>query len=179
MLVHALDTIQNFRLSCAETLLPAAARDALDFITPQIAIGSLRDASNPALLALYGFRAILNVGLVAAPRLSPPTAVIEIEHWPLKAGVRPKLEYFSDIVARLGEMRRECPPVLVHCQVGEDRGPAVVAGLLVAEAGLSPQEALQTIAARHYLDISVQLLEVLDAFAECRHGGGRTERKEP
>lgn len=129
----------------------------MDWILPNVAIGSARDAGDRDLLAREGVHSVL--GLV------PTLAQVDPEDWGLQdievvelldgRGNRP--ERYLQAVDTLESLVDHSPPVLVHCHAGRSRSVVVVAGYLVRTRGLSPAAALAFISARREIQVTAGL----------------------
>ena len=142
--------------------------DRVDFVLPTIAIGNYPQACDPEVHDRYGFRSILNLSRHANCVVREGSCVAQVERLPLHDGAGNSLATFERAVRLLSELNKESSPVLVHCNAGTSRSPAVVAGLLVREHGLSADEALAFVAAHRYTQVNRALQHLLAIFAQDR-----------
>src|SRR5688572_28575462 len=114
----------------------------MNWITSEIAIGSLREAGDAELLRRSGIRSVL--GLIDALAKTSPAelGVSAIEVVPLVDGEGNDLMQFCWAVTKLSELVEQSVPVMVHCQAGWSRSPAVVAAYLVRHQRLTAVQAL-------------------------------------
>jgi protein-tyrosine phosphatase len=138
----------------------------MNWITDKIAIGSLFDAQDAEMLKREQIQVIfgLTSGLESfTPRdLNVERIVIE----DLKDNDSNIPGEFVRIVGRLVRMAHTHSRILVHCQAGCSRSPAVVAGYLMKTEGLSPEEAVRRVAEKRDIKIHPGLVLLLDYLDE-------------
>jgi atypical dual specificity phosphatase len=141
----------------------------MDWITPDIAIGSYYDAQNADLIRENGIRSIL--GLIATLQGKDPAdlGVQRINIITLLDGPGNELTRFIRAINMLESLVVEAPPVLVHCRAGWSRSPAVVAGYLMRSTGVSADEALGQVAAKRTFTMVPDLRNLLNQL-DCERG---------
>lgn len=118
----------------------------MDWITEQIAIGPKEDAIDRELLREQRVRSVLNlIGPQGddGPRELGLDAIVVI---PLLDGHGNDPAVFRQAVESLATLVESHPPVLVHCNLGQNRSAAVVASYLMRSRGLNPEQALSLLA---------------------------------
>lgn len=132
-----------------QALPPAALRAApldnpypFDFITPQVVIGSRRDAENDDALIHHRIDAVLSFAPIERPM--PVARQLSLH---LQDRVALPAEVIEEAVAFLREQVSRGRRVLVHCEMGMSRSPAIVACYLHEEHGLDIDAALRQIRA--------------------------------
>ncbi|WP_435021552.1 dual specificity protein phosphatase family protein [Tundrisphaera sp. TA3] len=140
----------------------------MNWITGEIAIGSVHEASDPELLRRNGIRSIL--GLVDALAKTSPMdlGVSAIEVVPLIDGEGNDFMQFCWAVTKLSRLVDQSGPVLVHCQAGWSRSPAVVAAYLVRHRRLTAEQALAEIRSKRVCSMVREMQQLVDRFwREC------------
>lgn len=157
-------------LSLRELLLDSeidyrAFLQKVDFITDEIAIGSLAQLHQPGVLEPYSFRSILSVD-DKETILPPHFKKLATRHVALRDAAGNGLTRFEEAVSTLKDLVDSKSPVFVHCHAGRSRSPAVVAGYLVVERGVEPDFALDYIASRREINVAPPLRDLLMRFAD-------------
>lgn len=129
-------------IAAAVRALPPADPLNLDFITPQIVIGSRRDAENDDLLIHHRIDAVLSL----AP-LERPASVARQFSLEMRDRVALPGDIIEEAVAFLREQVSRGRRVLVHCEMGLSRSPAIVACYLHQEHGMELEAAVRHIRA--------------------------------
>jgi atypical dual specificity phosphatase len=140
----------------------------MNWITSDIAIGSLHEAGDPELLRRNGIRSIL--GLIDALAKTAPAelGVSAIEVVPLIDGEGNDLMQFSWAVTRLSKLVEQSKPVLVHCQAGWSRSPAVVAAYMVRHQRLTAEQAPAEVMAKRSCSMVREMRQLVERFwREC------------
>jgi protein-tyrosine phosphatase len=138
----------------------------MNWITEKIAIGNVLDAQDADLLkreqveAIFGLTNALDRYLPAD--LNVKAIVIE----DLKDDATNRPGEFVRMVSRLVHLTRSHARVLVHCQAGQSRSAAVVAGYLMKTEKLSIDEAVRRVAAKREIRIHPALFLLLDYLEE-------------
>jgi len=113
-------------------------------------------------------RSILGLTATLQGRTPSELGVQRIAIIPLQDGAGNELSRFCWAVQVLTELTAAAPPVLVHCQAGWSRSPAVVAGYLMRTQGLTAEKALADIATKRTLSMVPELRALLTRFErEC------------
>lgn len=131
--------------AAAADMRPAALHTddfPLDFITPQIVIGSRRDAENDDALIHHRIDAVLS--LATLPRPASVSRQFSLE---MRDRVTLPGEVIEEAVAFLREQVKRGRRVLVHCEMGYSRSPAIVACYLHQELGMELDAAVRHIRA--------------------------------
>jgi protein-tyrosine phosphatase len=133
----------------------------MDWITPEIAIGTHLDAHDPEVRTRHAFRAVISLdGSMTEDRALALGYDDCVSHHLIDGrGNDPVL--FKRIVEDLSSMASSCTPVLVHCQAGRSRSVAVVAGFLVRANGWSAEAAFDFIARRRETAVQDGLPELV------------------
>lgn len=140
----------------------------MNWITSDIAIGSLREACDAELLRRNGIRSIL--GLIDALAKMPPAelGVSAIQVVPLIDSEGNDLMRFCSAVTKLSELVEQSGPVLVHCQAGWSRSPAVVAAYLVRRQRLTAEQALAEVTTKRSCSMVREMRQLVERFwREC------------
>ena len=134
----------------------------MNWITNRIAIGNALDAQDADLLkreqveAIFGLTAALDQ--YAPTDLNVKTIVIE----DLKDDATNSPGEFVRMVTRLVHLTGSHARVLVHCQAGQSRSAAIVAGYLMKTEKLAVDEAVRRVAAKREIRIHPALVMLLD-----------------
>jgi histidinol-phosphate aminotransferase len=151
----------------------------MDWITDSIALGDYEDSINPE-----GVDAVLNVAAEAAIVHELPYLHLNMRHSrPIsRRDLNRALEFLAK---QLSNGHR----VLVHCDSGVSRSPAIVAAFLAATGGISVEAALRRIQDKHWeADPDPVVWESIKSARTCgrvvkpvlqtNHGHGPLETKE-
>lgn len=133
----------------------------MDWITDHIAIGNHLEATDAEMISSGGFQAILCLDGKLHGKSPTELAVERIAVFDLIDGSGNDPSLFQEAVATLQKLVAEHSPVLVHCHAGRSRSPIVVAGYLVAEENLFPEDALAQVMQKQETKISSGLEELL------------------
>jgi len=94
--------------------------------------------------------------------------VAAIEVVPLIDGEGNDLMQFCWAVTKLSELVEQFGPVLVHCQAGWSRSPAVVAAYLVRRQRLTAEQALAEVASKRSRSMAREMRQLVERFwREC------------
>jgi len=126
----------------------------MNWINDLIAVGNYLDAQDSGLLVREGIVSILSLDGSLAGREASALGVRRIAVMKLHDGPGNDPATFVRAVDTLSRLVVQAPPVLVQCHAGRSRSPMVVAGHLMKTLGLTPDEALQQVAARRELAIT-------------------------
>lgn len=118
--------------------------DRIDFITGDLAVGSLVAASDLDTLTRHGIRAIVDASNRAENPRFPGILYHEV---PIDDPDERLAEFVPGVVAFVDEARRH-GPVLVHCVAGVSRSPALAVCYLHERHGLSLPAALDHVRSR-------------------------------
>lgn len=124
------------------SVAPLANPYPFDFITPQVVIGSRRDAENDDALIHHRIDAVLSFAPLERP--APVARQLSLE---LRDRVALPVEVIEEAVAFLRDQVSRGRRVLVHCEMGLSRSPAIVACYLHEELGLEIDAAVRQIRA--------------------------------
>ena len=114
----------------------------MDFVTPLLAVGSRVDAEDGAALRGAGIDALLSLAPVARPRdVALQLSLAVADRQPLPAGV------IRDAVAFVAQRTAAGQRVLMHCEMGISRSPALAACFLHEGTGLPLDEAFARVRA--------------------------------
>jgi atypical dual specificity phosphatase len=134
----------------------------MDWITDQIAIGNYREAGDRAALAAQRIRSVLSLdGTLSTPHAAG-LGVVEVVGYRLIDGEGNDPRIFRLAIDDLQRLIEVSPPVLVHCHAGRSRSAAVVAAYLMRAHHLRPDETLARVASKRAINITPELLELLD-----------------
>lgn len=133
----------------------------MDWINDRIAIGNHLEATDAEVISSGGFQAILCLDGKLRGRSPADLAVEQIAVFDLIDGSGNDPSLFQEAVAALQQLVAEHSPALVHCHAGRSRSPIVVAGYLVAEENLFPEDALAQVMQKRETKISSGLEELL------------------
>jgi protein-tyrosine phosphatase len=134
----------------------------MDYIVEDIWIGSIIDVNDPNVLNEAGIRSILCLDGCLHGRSSQELSVDRIEVVELIDGRGNRKEVFLRAVEMLRKLKKDHPPVLVHCHAGVSRSAAVVCKFLMSEQSKSLAEAMKMITTRRKVAIQAGLQEALD-----------------
>lgn len=121
----------------------------MDFVAPSVAIGSLADASSELVRRGNGIEAVLSL-LETVHSFGPHHA-----RMPIRDGERIPADLARAAVDFIAAQIKAGRKVLVHCQMGMSRSPAIVAGYLSSYGGMTLEASLEwvcrhrTVAAPH------------------------------
>ena len=118
--------------------------DRIDFITGDLAVGSVVAASDLESLARHGIRAIVDA---SNREENPRFPGILYQEVPIDDPDERLVGFLPDVVEFLDEARR-LGPVLVHCVAGVSRSPALAICYLHERYSLSLQAALDHVRSR-------------------------------
>lgn len=144
---------------------PAATRGLppIDFVTETVALGSYQQMLEAGTqLQPHGFRSLLNVAGMDCRSDLAACGFLDVRHIPL-------YDYasFAAGVEALQQLARELAPVFVHCHLGISRSASIVAGWLVRERGMTPDEAAELVQGkRKGAGVSVDYRGFLDQLYE-------------
>jgi hypothetical protein len=133
----------------------------MDWITDAVAIGTREEAQDADVLRANGIRSVLCLDGALCADNAGDLGLAEIAAIPLRDGSGNDLRVFRDAVESLARLVMTCAPVLVHCQYGRSRSPAVVAAYLMSAQGLDPLQARALVASKRDISISAALLPFL------------------
>ena len=134
----------------------------MDWITDSIAIGNREEAQDADLLRVHSIRSILGLIKLLEPVDASRLGVERIAVFPLADGPGNDMRIVQRAVDMLGELVRETPPVLVHCQAGRSRSAIVVAGYLMKSLRIEADEALVKVAAKREIYATPEMTRLLD-----------------
>ncbi len=118
----------------------------MDWITDTVAIGTREEAHDASVLRTAGIRSVLCLDGTLAADAAVELGLSEVVSVALCDGSGNDPREFRRAVAVLGRLAATRAPVLVQCQYGRSRSPAVVAGYLVVTQGLDPFQAREFVA---------------------------------
>ena len=133
----------------------------MDWITERVAIGSRVEAHDAAVLRGSGIRSVLSLDGTLASADAGALGLDEIVSVPLRDGSGNELSVFRLAVESLTRLAADHAPVLVHCELGRSRSPAVVAGYVMGLEGLDPLQARALVASKCTTSISAALVPFL------------------
>ena len=133
----------------------------MDWITDQIAIGNYLEAKDVALLKQHGFRSALSLDGTLAERHAAQFGLDKVASYPLIDGSGNDLRVFRFAIDDLRRFVASHSPVLVQCHAGRSRSAVVVAGHLMEARGISPEEAIDLVAAKREINITPALVDLL------------------
>jgi protein-tyrosine phosphatase len=133
----------------------------MDWITDTVAIGTREEAFSVGVLSAAGIRSVLCLDGSLHENCAADLGVAEVVAVPLLDGFGNDEGVFRHAVDSLIRLASTRAPVLVHCQYGRSRSPAVVAGYLVRVQGIGPLQAQARVASRREISISAALLPLL------------------
>jgi protein-tyrosine phosphatase len=133
----------------------------MNWITDVVAIGARSEAQDAAVLRAAGIRSILSLDGTLSEDKATELGLVEIVSVPLRDGSGNELRVFRLAVESLTRLAASQAPVLVQCQYGRSRSPAVVAGYLMRVQGLDPLQARALVASKRDISISAALLPFL------------------
>jgi hypothetical protein len=137
----------------------------MNSINGSIFIGSVHEARNADLLRTNGVRSIL--GLIDALAGIDPAdlGVIAVRIVPLVDGEGNEMALFRRAVTTLSELVEIGGPVLVHCQAGWSRSPAVVSAYLVQKERLTAEQALAVVPAKRSCSMTREMRQMVERFS--------------
>jgi protein-tyrosine phosphatase len=133
----------------------------MDWITDAVAIGTRSEAQDAARLRAGGIRSVLSLDGAFTGDEAAGLGLAEIVSVPLRDGSSNDARVFRRAVEALTRLAASQAPVLVQCQYGRSRSPAVVAGYLMGIRGLDPLQARELVAAKRDISISAALVPLL------------------
>lgn len=122
--------------------LGAGAVALIDYITKNVAIGSLTDAEKEDDLLRRGITRVVNLCEMPSRYIS-----LRADEIALPSGGRPEPERLHKVADKIDELVKEGERVLVHCLEGIDRSPTAVMVYLKDKQGLSTQQAVAKVRA--------------------------------
>lgn len=137
-------------------------------VTDQIFIGKRSDPFDTEIIKAAGIQSILSLN----GRLEQSASELGVEKlvsFNLTDGAGNHYWVLKNAIHTLGELVQEAAPVLVHCQAGVSRSPAIVAAHLMQTSDMSFDEALELIAVNRRVNVSPDLrVEVVHAIELIR-----------
>lgn len=133
----------------------------MNWITEAVAIGTSVEAQDVSVLRAGRFRSLLSLDGSLTESNAADLGLTEIVSVPLRDGSGNDLQTFQLAVKSLTRLAGSMAPVLVQCQFGRSRSPAVVAAYLMGLRGLDPFQAIQLVSAKRDISISAALLPFL------------------
>ena len=133
-----------------------------NWITDQIAIGNYREATNRSFLAEHEIQSVLSLDGTLSPPHAAGLGLLEVVGYRFIDGEGNDPRLFRLAVDDLQRLIEVAPPVLVHCHAGRSRSAVVVAAYLMRAHGLKPAEAIARVASRREINITPELLELLE-----------------
>lgn len=112
----------------------------MDWITPQLIIGSRDDAAHPQLLAQYGIEAVLSLEPVRIVR--PVVCQMTLQVKDRIALLDTVIHQAVDFIHQQTQLGRR---VMAHCQMGISRSPALVMAYLHQHQGMTLEQALERV----------------------------------
>ena len=134
----------------------------MDWITDEIAIGNYREAGDRIFLATQGIRSILSLDGTLSASHAESLRLVEVAGYRLIDGAGNDARLFRLAVDDLRRMLKAAPPVLVHCHAGRSRSAVLVAAFLMQAEKLGPSEAVSRVASRRAINITEDLLALLE-----------------
>lgn len=118
-----------------------------DCIVPDLLyLGPVTATSNAAFLESAGITHILSIGRSAQNTHTSGSRTIEYIKLPLQDTPESDIRQTVTTACKvIGKAKKEGGKVLVHCQAGISRSPAICAAYLMKNEGLSLREALETL----------------------------------
>lgn len=113
----------------------------MEFVTPWLAVGSRRDADDPQALAEAGIDTLVSLAPLARPAGIARQLSVDL---PDRMALDPSL--VDEVVDFVRERVAGGARVMIHCEMGISRSPAIAACLLVEIAGRSLDAALAEVA---------------------------------
>lgn len=114
-------------------------------ITDDIFVSHWIPAFNRDFLAQFGIQSILSLDGKVHPRLAPALGVKRIVCVDMPDGKGTSPELIKRLVDTLTDLATEHPRVLVHCNAGQSRSPAVVAAYLTIKHKMALKEAFERV----------------------------------
>jgi len=133
----------------------------MDWITDAVVIGTREEAQDKTFLGASGIRSILSLDSPLCESDSEAAEAMETVCIPLRDGSGNDLSVFRSAVESLTRLAAAKAPVLVHCQFGRSRSPAVVAAYLMTALRLDPNQALEYVASKRTISVSAALIPFL------------------
>jgi protein-tyrosine phosphatase len=131
----------------------------VDFVRPGLAVGTRLEAESARLLSLHKIDAVLSMTSAQVPASFDWLQLVVSDRVPLPDGILDRAVAF--LTAQLSRAQR----VLVHCEMGLSRSPAVVACFLAARERLPLEVALGEVRrARPLVQPHPALLQSVDEF---------------
>jgi protein-tyrosine phosphatase len=134
----------------------------MDWITDEVAIGNYLEAQDALLLKQHAFRSVVSLDGTLTAAHAEEFGLSEVASYRLVDGAGNDLRVFRFAIDDLRRLARTRAPVLVQCHAGRSRSPVVVAGYLMEERGIGPEEALAAVAARREINVTPGFVELLD-----------------
>lgn len=149
-----------------DVVVPPVPRGYL--VTPNLYVSHWIPAFNKDFLERFGIRSILSLDGKLKPDVAPSLGVEQIVSFDMPDGPGTTARMMKDLVDILAELTEKHSPVLVHCNAGQSRSPAVVAAYLAIREKMPLPEALRTVRlAREPLQNVKYWPEVLEAIREA------------
>lgn len=133
----------------------------MDWITDTVAIGTREEAQDIEALSARGIRSVLCLDGALTAEKTSELGLAEIVVVLLHDGSGNDLGVFRQAVESLTRLAANHAPVLVQCQYGRSRSPAVVAAYLMGALRLDPLQARALVASKRDISISAALLPFL------------------
>ena len=134
----------------------------MDWITPEVAIGNYLEAQDATLLKHHAFRSVLSLDGTLNSQRATEFGLAEVATYRLIDGAGNDLRILEFAIDDLLRLARSHSPVLVQCHAGRSRSAVVVAGYLRHTLKVDAHEAIALIAAIREINISSELVELLN-----------------
>lgn len=141
-------------------------RNGMDWITDAVAIGTYLEAKDDGLLSKDKFRSVLSLDGTLSANDAANLGLAEVVPYRLVDGAGNDLRVFRLAVADLRRLARSQPPVLVNCNAGRSRSAVVVAGYLMRDLGIDPEQAIGIVASKREINPTPALIKLLYKLEE-------------
>ena len=139
----------------------APEKQAVDWITDEVAIGNYLEVLDAALLKHQGFRSVLSLDGTLTEQHAAQFGLSEVVSYRLIDGPGNDLRVFRLAIEDLKRLAASHSPVLVQCHAGRSRSAVVVAAHLMEACGLNPDQAIALVASKREINVTSALVDLL------------------
>ncbi len=133
----------------------------MNWITEDIAIGNYLDAKNVELLKKEKIQSVISLNGQSHDAEALGIDSDNIAKFNLIDGPGNDIGLFRRVIQNLTRLVNCHPPVFVHCHAGQSRSVAIVAGHLMFEHSMEPDEAISLIGQKRNIAVASELRQLL------------------